>query len=115
MASLKVTTKRQVTLPVALCDELGVAPGDRIEAERRVVDGETVWVLGDSKPDWSWFGAAKKYGRGKSHRWGDVRRSIERGGATAIATAARPGSRRSAGARDDLTRAPAGRSTKCDY
>ena len=79
MASLKVTTKRQATLPVALCDELGIEPGDHIVAERRVIDGETVWVLRGSKLDWSWFAAAKKYGRGKSHRWGDVRRSIERG------------------------------------
>jgi bifunctional DNA-binding transcriptional regulator/antitoxin component of YhaV-PrlF toxin-antitoxin module len=79
MASLKVTTKRQATLPVALCDELGVEPGDHIVAERRVIDGETVWVLHGSKPDWSWFGAAKKYARGKSHRWEDVRRSTERG------------------------------------
>jgi bifunctional DNA-binding transcriptional regulator/antitoxin component of YhaV-PrlF toxin-antitoxin module len=79
MASLKVTTKRQATLPVSLCDEMGVRPGDRIEAERRVVGGKTVWVLRGSKPDWSWFGAARKYAKGKSHRWKDVRRSIDRG------------------------------------
>ena len=79
MASLKVTTKRQATLPRALCDELGVRPGDRIEAERRVVNGETVWVLRGARPDWSWFGAASKYGRRKSHRWEDIRRSINRG------------------------------------
>ena len=79
MASLKVTTKRQATLPAALCDELGVKPGDRIEAERRMVNGHTVWILRGSKPDWSWFGAAGKYAKGKSHRWDDVRRSIARG------------------------------------
>ena len=79
MASLKVTAKRQATLPAALCDELGVKPGDRIEAERRMVNGQTVWVLRGSKPDWSWFGAARKYAKGRSHRWDDVRRSIERG------------------------------------
>jgi len=83
MASLKVTTKRQATLPAALCEELGVKAGDRIEAERRVVNGETVWVLRGSKPDWSWFGAARKYGKGRSHRWNEVRRSIERGWADA--------------------------------
>jgi hypothetical protein len=76
---MKVTTKRGATLPVALCDELGVGPGDYIVAERRVIDGETIWVLRGSKPDRSWFAAAKKYGRGRSNRWGDVRRSIERG------------------------------------
>jgi len=79
MASLKITTKRQATLPAALCDELGVKPGDRIEAKRRIVGGETVWVLRGPKPDWSWFGAARKYAKGKSHRWEDVQRSIDRG------------------------------------
>jgi hypothetical protein len=79
MVSLKITATRQATLPIALCHELGVAPGDHIVAERRVIDGETMWVLRGSKPDWSWFAAPKKYGRGRSNRWGDVRRSIERG------------------------------------
>ena len=79
MASLAVTAKRQATLPVALCDELGVKPGDKIEAERRVVNGETVWVLRSRKPNWSWFGSAKKYGTKRSHRWRDIRCSIMRG------------------------------------
>jgi bifunctional DNA-binding transcriptional regulator/antitoxin component of YhaV-PrlF toxin-antitoxin module len=79
MASLTVTAKRQATLPAALCEELGVKAGDKIEAERRVVNGETLWVLRGCKPDWSWFGSARKYGKGKSHRWKDIRRSIARG------------------------------------
>jgi bifunctional DNA-binding transcriptional regulator/antitoxin component of YhaV-PrlF toxin-antitoxin module len=79
MASLTITSKRQATLSVALCDELGVKPGDKIEAERRIVDNETVWVLRSRNSDWSWFGAARKYGKGKSHRWEYVRRNIERG------------------------------------
>ena len=78
MATVKVTTKRQATLPAALCDELGVKPGDTIEAERRMLRGETVWVLRGRKPDWSWFAAAKAYGTRKSHRSADVRRSIEK-------------------------------------
>jgi bifunctional DNA-binding transcriptional regulator/antitoxin component of YhaV-PrlF toxin-antitoxin module len=76
---MKVTAKRQATLPAALCDELGVSPGDKIDVQRRVVAGETVWILRGSKPDWSWFGAAKRYGRGRSHRWTAIRRGIERG------------------------------------
>jgi len=79
MALLTITTKRQATLPAALCDELGVAPGDRLLVERRVMHGETVWVLRGRKPDWSWFGAARRYALGKSHRWTAVRRDIDRG------------------------------------
>jgi len=79
MRTVAITAKRQATLPAALCEDLGVGPGERIILERRVIDGETVWVLRSSKPDWSWVGAARRYGRGKSHRWRDVRRSIARG------------------------------------
>lgn len=79
MASLSVTAKRQATLPAALCEELGIGPGDKLQAERRIVDGEAVWVLRGRKPDWSWFGAARKYGRRVSHRWKDIERSIEQG------------------------------------
>jgi len=79
MATFKITTKRQATLPASLCEELGVKPGDSLQAQRTVVDGQTVWVLRGRKPDWSWFGAAKTYGARKSHRWADVRESIDRG------------------------------------
>ena len=83
MASIRITSKRQATLPAALCDELGVGPGDDLIAERRVVGGKTVWVLRARKPDWSWVGGARPYAKGKSTRWRDIRRSIERGWAGA--------------------------------
>lgn len=79
MHSVTVTAKRQATLPVALCRELGIAPGHKLALERRVVDGRVVWILRGRALDWSWFGAARPYGRGKSHRWSDVRRSLARG------------------------------------
>src|SRR5436309_2940254 len=79
MRTVAITAKRQATLPAVLCEELGVGPGERIILERRVIDGETVWILRGRKPDWSWVGAARRYGEGKSHRWKDVRRSIARG------------------------------------
>lgn len=76
---MTITTKRQATLPAALCEELGVGPGHRVLLERRVLEGETVWVLRGGKPDWSWVGAARRYGKRKSHRWAEVKRSIARG------------------------------------
>jgi bifunctional DNA-binding transcriptional regulator/antitoxin component of YhaV-PrlF toxin-antitoxin module len=48
---VKLTAKRQATLPVALCEELGVGPGDQLELERCVVDGAPAWVLRATKPD----------------------------------------------------------------
>lgn len=79
MARVAITSKRQATLPATLCEELGVGPGDALDVERRVVDGETVWVLRGKNLDWSWIGVARPYATGRSHKLGDVKRSIERG------------------------------------
>jgi hypothetical protein len=58
MAAIKLTAKRQATLPRSLCEDLDVHPGDEIALERRVLDGETIWIMRPRKVDWSWFGAA---------------------------------------------------------
>jgi bifunctional DNA-binding transcriptional regulator/antitoxin component of YhaV-PrlF toxin-antitoxin module len=79
MRAMTITSKRQATLPVALCQELGLRPGEKVDLDRRVIDGETVWVLRGRRLDWLWFGAARRYGKAKRHRWAEVRRSIERG------------------------------------
>lgn len=76
---LTLTAKRQATLPVALCEELGVGPGDTLTLERREVDGEPVWVVLAPKPDWSWAGALRPYAEGKCHDWDSIERSIEKG------------------------------------
>ncbi|CAN5389343.1 hypothetical protein BH24GEM3_BH24GEM3_02340 [soil metagenome] len=76
---LTITAKRQATLPAALCEELGVGPGDTLTLERREIDGEPVWVLRAPKPDWSWAGSLRAYAEGKSHDWDDIERSIEKG------------------------------------
>ena len=79
MRRLTITTKRQATLPRQVCEELGVAPGDQVELERRTVNGELLWVLRGRKPDWSWFAAARRYGARKRHQWSAVEESIESG------------------------------------
>ena len=79
MADPAITAKRQATLPAELCDELGLKPGDRLRIERRRLGRDMVWVITGKKPDWSWFGRARRYARGKSHAWSAVARGIERG------------------------------------
>lgn len=37
MGQMKVTSKRQATLPAALCRDLGIEPGDTIQVERPLV------------------------------------------------------------------------------
>ena len=79
MHVVTITTKRQATLPAALCKELGLAPGVKVGVERRLIGKETVWVLKGPSPDWSWVGSLRQYARGKSHRVSDIRRSSARG------------------------------------
>jgi bifunctional DNA-binding transcriptional regulator/antitoxin component of YhaV-PrlF toxin-antitoxin module len=79
MKLITITSKRQATLPAELCDDLGVGPGDKLELERRTVAGEPLWVLRARKPDWSWFGAAKRYAKGRPHGWEAIEQSISKG------------------------------------
>jgi bifunctional DNA-binding transcriptional regulator/antitoxin component of YhaV-PrlF toxin-antitoxin module len=79
MTTIRLTAKRQATLPKALCEEMHLRPGDALLVDGRVVGGQKVWLLKpvcDAQP--SWFGALKKYGRGKRHGMASVRRSIEK-------------------------------------
>lgn len=76
MKTITITSKRQATLPVEVCADLGIGPGAKVELERRRVDGETVWVLRAPGRDWSWLGGARRYAKGKSHRWDSIEKSI---------------------------------------
>ncbi len=78
MKTVKITSKRQATLPLDLCEDLGVGPGDHLHLEARVEDGETIWVLRAPGHDWSWFGAARSFAENKSHDWDDIEKSIGR-------------------------------------
>ncbi len=77
--TLRITAKRQATLPIGLCDELGVGPGDTLSVERVELDGEAVWVLRAPLPDWGWAGSLREYAEAAPHDWNDVDSSIEQG------------------------------------
>ena len=78
MATITLTAKRQATLPKEVCEELHIEPGDRLNIERQVIDGESVWVLRPGKVDWSWMGSVS-VSEGTSHDMDDIRKSIARG------------------------------------
>jgi bifunctional DNA-binding transcriptional regulator/antitoxin component of YhaV-PrlF toxin-antitoxin module len=78
MAAIKLTAKRQATLPRRLCEELDVKPGDEIDLERRVLDGETLWIMKPRKVDWSWIGSAT-VSANATHDMAAIRASIARG------------------------------------
>lgn len=75
---ITLTSKRQATFPKAVCEELHLAPGDEIQLERRLLSGETVWVLRPNSVDWSWIGSVKTP-PAVSHDIADIRASIARG------------------------------------
>ena len=110
-ARLKLTAKRQATLPRKLCQELNVEPGDAIEVERRAIDGKAVWCLKPvAEPDLSWMGRFKAKARGKRHDMESIRRRIRRGIRSTIRQGIPPSTPRST-RRSSPRRAPRARRT----
>lgn len=56
MPSIKLTSKRQATFPQEACDALRVGPGDVIEMEPGVVDGQNVYILRPKASERPWLG-----------------------------------------------------------
>lgn len=80
MSAIKLTAKRQATLPKALCDEMGLHSGDTIHVERSIVDGKPVWLLRPPESlEMPWFGSLKRFARGKPHDMESIRKSIAEG------------------------------------
>ncbi|MBF0244915.1 MAG: AbrB/MazE/SpoVT family DNA-binding domain-containing protein [Planctomycetes bacterium] len=76
MATVKLTSKRQATLPSQLCEEMGVHPGDDLLVEPKVINGDRFWILKPEKSTDDWMGALRSYAKGKSHDMEDIRSSI---------------------------------------
>ena len=85
MSIIRITSKRQATLPKALCDEMGVQPGDSLSVERTCVDDQDAWVIRpvESARRPAWVGSLKPYAVGKAHDMESIRRSIQEGRARA--------------------------------
>lgn len=79
MSIVRITSKRQATLPKALCDELGVRAGDSLSVERVSIDDGDAWIIRPLAPrsEPGWVGALKRYAAGKRHDMQSIRRSIE--------------------------------------
>lgn len=78
---MRLTSKRQVTFPLATCLALGIKPGDAIDVE--LVTGESGyhWVLKPKlKRERPWLGMLKKYAiNANDHSMEAIRASIQRG------------------------------------
>jgi bifunctional DNA-binding transcriptional regulator/antitoxin component of YhaV-PrlF toxin-antitoxin module len=75
MPTVKLTAKRQATLPKEVCEQMHVQAGDEIQLEPRVIEGETVWIMRPRTVDWSWVGSVRAPAQ-SSHDLDDIRASI---------------------------------------
>jgi len=74
---ITITSKRQATLPVKLCQEIGLQPGDKLMLGRHIIDGNPAWVLQTpASLALPWFGCLSEFAKGKSSDINDVRKSI---------------------------------------
>jgi bifunctional DNA-binding transcriptional regulator/antitoxin component of YhaV-PrlF toxin-antitoxin module len=74
---LKMTTKRQVTFPVEVCEALGLGPGDEVFLDVQECQGGRVWILRPAQsPDRSWMHALRRYAVGREHSLKAIRESI---------------------------------------
>jgi len=77
MQALKMTSKRQVTFPAQVCEELGVASGDTLLLERTDSKGGKAWVIRPREQRReTWFCGLRKYAAGKSHDMRSIRKSV---------------------------------------
>jgi bifunctional DNA-binding transcriptional regulator/antitoxin component of YhaV-PrlF toxin-antitoxin module len=78
MTVIRLTAKRQATLPKRLCEQMNLRPGDALVVDEEVVEGRRVWRLSPAdRLETPWFARLKRYGRGKRHDLGSVRSSIK--------------------------------------
>ncbi len=78
MTTIKLTAKRQATLPRELCEQMHLEPGNAIEVEPIEIDGKRVWVLSPvHEPEFSWVGSLRRYATDKPLSMDDVRTRIQ--------------------------------------
>jgi bifunctional DNA-binding transcriptional regulator/antitoxin component of YhaV-PrlF toxin-antitoxin module len=77
MTIIKLTSKRQATLPKKLCEEMNLKPSDGISVGSEVVDDQRVWLMKPAREaEMPWFGALKSYAKNRRHDMDSIRKSI---------------------------------------
>lgn len=70
MATIKLTAKRQATLPVEVCNELGITSGDTLELLPLRHNNQKVWALKPVvKSKSPWIGSLNKYAAKTRKPW----------------------------------------------
>ena len=83
---VRMTAKRQVTFPAAVCEALAVYPGDTLVLKDAHVEGKRVWLI-EPQPETArpWLGSLRAYAEHKpSHDMESIRAAVarKRGGHT---------------------------------
>lgn len=80
-ATVRLTSKRQVTFPAEVCENLGIKPGDELELIPRTEGGERFWVLQKREaPLRPWLGSLNAYAKNaQDHSMEAIRESIRKG------------------------------------
>lgn len=80
-ATIRLTSKRQVTFPAEVCETLGIKPGDELELIPRTENGERFWVLQKREaPLRPWLGSLNAYAKNtQDHSMEAIRESIRKG------------------------------------
>lgn len=42
---MTLTSKRQATLPISLCKEMAIEPGDKLLLKRKEIDEKPAWLI----------------------------------------------------------------------
>ena len=80
MPALRLTSKRQATFPVETCEALRIGPGDTVELEPTLIDGERVWLLRPRRlPKRPWLACLRGKTAVSNHSMEAIRRSIAAG------------------------------------
>lgn len=70
MTTIKLTAKRQATLPVEICKELGVTSGDSLELLPLRHNNQKVWAIKPVvKAKSKWIGSLSKYAGKERKPW----------------------------------------------
>ena len=81
MKTVKITSKRQATFPLEVCEEMGVKAGDELELIPLLKDGERHLALRKHQgANREWIGSLKDYAKNvPDHSLEAIRESIARG------------------------------------
>jgi len=78
---VRMTSKRQVTFPAAVCESLSVYPGDTLTLQDARVNGRKVWILEppSTAQTPAWMGSLRAYAeRKETHAISAIRSAIAR-------------------------------------